>query len=359
MVLDISDQFRRDRGAGEIAPREKGVGLEELLLQASCGKSTQERLRAVEQLRQVVPAPAGVDMLWNILDLDGDPRRAVAARMLGYHRRWLSTQSGLKKLLDLLRRERDSQVGVGLVWCLRRRNEIQEFLLHKDDQVAREAALGLPVNRHTLGSLSQTLLEGNRGSVERILLDKLTRIHAPLVGVLIEALIEREGAEDSRLTALCSRLPQVPLFEIFLEKRSAPDWDPQQDARQAARSKAWRLMASIAMEVLQRSPTVELLQYLFRRSGEDEAFAWRHVHFMRAALQYTDAPVGSELLNDLERLTAQASEVKVARMAQLLVELNARLEGEAKARAAALLEQWKSRSAALKLKIYHMQQGLV
>ena len=148
------------------------------------------------------------------------------------------------------------------------------------------------------------------------------------------------------------------LFEILLDNRGAPDWDPHQDARQAARSRAWHLLGCIAREVLQRSPTVELLQYLFKRSGEDEAFAWRHAHFMRVALQSTEAPAGSELLEDLERLTEQASEVKVARMAQLLVELDSRLEGEAKARAAALLERWKSRSATLNLKIYHLQQGL-
>ena len=359
MVLDIRDQFRRNRGEEKITPREKGAGLEELLHQAACGKSPQERIRAVEQLRQLVPAPTGVDLLWDILAVDGDPRRVVAARMLGYHRRWLSSQSGLRRLLALLRREGDTQVGVGLVWCLRQRNEIQEFLLHEDDHVAREAALGLPLNRHTLNALLKALLDGHRAPVERILLDKLAGIHPPLVRVLIEHLVEREWAGDSRFTALCARLPQVALFEVLLEKRGTPNWNPQQDTRQAARSRAWRLLASIAMKVLQHSPTVELLQYMFRRSGEDEAFARRHVHFMRAALQRADALAGSELLEDLERLTAQASEVKVARMAQLLVELSARLEGEAKDRAGAMLEQWKSRSATLKLKIYHLQQGLV
>ena len=358
MVLDIRDQFRQNRGKSEIAHQDKGVGLEELLVQAACGATSRERIRAVEQLRQVVPAPTGMDVLWGILDMDGDPRRLVAARMLGYHRRWLSSQSSLNRLLDLLRRERDPGVGVGLAWCLRQRNEIQEFLLHEDDHVAREAALGLPVNRNTMGSLLQALLESRRAPVERILLDKLGAIHPPLVRGLIEDLIEREGAEYSRLAALCARLPQVALFEVLLDKRGTPDWDPHQDARQAARSQALRLLGCIALEVLQRSPTVEFLQYLFKRSGEDEAFARRHVHFMRVALQSTDAPAGSELLEDLERLTEQASEVKVARMAQLLVELDSRLEGEAKARAAALLERWKNRSATLNLKIYHLQQGL-
>ncbi len=358
MVLDIRDQFRQNRGKFEMAHQDKGVGLEELLVQAACGATSRERIRAVEQLRQVVPAPTGMDVLWGILEMEGDPRRLVAARMLGYHRRWLSSQSSLNRLLSLLRRERDPRVGVGLAWCLRQRNEIQEFLLHEDDHVAREAALGLPVNRDTLGSLLQALLESRRAPVERILLDKLGGIHPPLVRGLIEDLLEREGAEYGRLAALCARLPQVALFEVLLDKRGAPDWDPHQDARQAARSRAWRLLGCIALEVLQRSPSVELLQYLFKRSGEDEAFAWRHVHFMRAALQSTDAPAGSELLEDLERLTEQASEVKVARMAQLLVELDSRLEGEAKARAAALLERWKSRSATLNLKIYHLQQGL-
>jgi hypothetical protein len=38
--------------------------------------------------------------------------------------------------------------------------------------------------------------------------------------------------------------------------------------------------------------------------------------------------------------------------------LSEQLDGEAGHRAAQLLEDWKARSAALKLKIYHLEQGI-
>jgi len=42
----------------------------------------------------------------------------------------------------------------------------------------------------------------------------------------------------------------------------------------------------------------------------------------------------------------------------LLVELTERLEGRSARQAEALLEEWKSLSPELKLKIFHLQQGL-
>ena len=45
-------------------------------------------------------------------------------------------------------------------------------------------------------------------------------------------------------------------------------------------------------------------------------------------------------------------------MAQMLLELSHKLDAATGDRADALLEEWKSKSPELKLKIYHMQQGL-
>ena len=45
-------------------------------------------------------------------------------------------------------------------------------------------------------------------------------------------------------------------------------------------------------------------------------------------------------------------------LSELLVELSGRLEGDSARRAEALLEEWKTRSPDLKLKIYHLQQGV-
>jgi hypothetical protein len=75
-------------------------------------------------------------------------------------------------------------------------------------------------------------------------------------------------------------------------------------------------------------------------------------------VQRTDSSLGADLIGHLERLTFRASEDKVARLAQLLVGLSGQLEGEAGHRASLLLEDWKGRSAALKLKIYHLEQGI-
>ena len=79
---------------------------------------------------------------------------------------------------------------------------------------------------------------------------------------------------------------------------------------------------------------------------------------MRGVLQGADTRIGADLIAHLERLTFRATEEKVERLAQLLVELSGKLEGDASERAASLLESWKNRSANPKLKIYHLQQGL-
>ena len=84
----------------------------------------------------------------------------------------------------------------------------------------------------------------------------------------------------------------------------------------------------------------------------------RHARFLQRTVQRTDSSLGADLIGHLERLTFRASEDKVARLAQLLVGLSGQLDGEAGHRATQLLEDWKGRSAALKLKIYHLEQGI-
>ena len=334
--------------------------LGELLRQAATGASLREQVRAVAQLRQIVPGTAGIERLWEVLATDGDPRRLVAAQVLGYHRSWLASRSSLRQVLVQLRQESDSEVGAALVWCLRQRDEIQEFLRHENPRVAREAALNLPLNRHTLARLLQVLVVGQAAEIERILLHKLRSVHPSLMPELVDHLLQEEWrGRAERLVALFECLPQVPLFEIFLGERQLPDWDPQQGFDQTAAVQNRHHYARMVEQVLQHAPTSELLRYLLNRSGEDEAFARRHAAFLRAVLRRTDGMEGSELLKHFERLSHGASEDKVVRLAQLLIELSGKLGDQAGTQAGALLESWMSRSAALKLKIYQLQQGLV
>ena len=373
MVLDIR-HLRQEEAVPEMsmglpqagpatAPADAPSGpepdLEVLLERASAAPSLQERARAVEQLRQLVPGEEGLELLWGILDSAGDSRRLVAAQVLGYHRPWLSSRSSVRRVASLARDERDTGVGIALVWCLRQRDEIQEFLHHRRAGMVREAALNLPVNRNTLTALLQALLDGGKPEIERILLHKLRGIHPSLVRDLVDHVVEREGnVPVERLVALTECLPQVPLFEIFVEKRGVPQWDPQQGPDQASASGNWHRLARAVAQVMRDAPSIELLRHLLSRSGEDEVFTRRHSAFLRGALRSTDLDLGPELLKHLERLTFKASEEKVVRLAQLLVQLSDRLQGGAQERARNLLEDWKNRSAALKLRIYHLEQGM-
>ncbi len=70
------------------------------------------------------------------------------------------------------------------------------------------------------------------------------------------------------------------------------------------------------------------------------------------AAPVADASLDADLIGHFEQLTSGASE------AQLLVGLSGRLDGPAGQQAAARLENWQSRSASLKLKIYHLEQGI-
>jgi hypothetical protein len=292
------------------------------------------------------------------LETEGEPRRLVAAQALGYHRQWLSSQSVLKRLLGLAREERDPLLAATLVWCLRANDEVQEFLLHQHARVAREAALGVPVGKGTLAGLARAFLVG-RADLEPILLHKFAALHPSLVPELLELLLQAgwEGGAAC-LEELFVCLPQVPLFEAFLEARALPKWAPQPGHDPTARTRNWHQFVRVAEQALQQRPSVELLRHLLSRSAEDDAFTRRHAAFQRAALRHADVVLGPELLRHVERLTAKATEDKLGRLAQLLVELNARLEGKAGAQVAALLEEWKKRSPHLKLRIYHLQQGL-
>ena len=365
MVLDIrylrfpdGEDALQDEALPTIAADDS---LEQLLERAVRGSTPKEQARAVEQLRQIIPNPEGVELLWEILASEGDPRRLLAAQLLGHQRQWLSERFRLKQLLDLARRERDAAVGSALVWCLRQRDEICVFLRHQTESVAREAALGLPVNGKTLPHLLKALLTGPKpgsrpeiwSEIERVLLSKLRSIHPSLVRDLLNLLLEREWDESgNRLISLFECLPQLPLFEFFLEERQLPGWNPQQEA-DATRARSWQQCARTARQVLEQKPTRELLRHLLARSGEDEAFARHHGQFLRGVMHGADPDL--DLITHFERLTFRAAEEKVARLAQLLVELSGRLEGEAGAQAASLLEDWKSRSPDLRLKIYHLQ----
>ena len=363
MVMDI--RFLDPAEPEDTEPPEQqnaraGDDLEEMLDQAARAATAWEQARVVEQLRQIIPSAEGEEILWAILTAEDDSRRLVAAQMLGYHRQWLSSRSRLRQMTDLARGERDGPVARALVWGLRQRSEIGEFLTHPCQAVAREAALGLPLNRQILPLLLRALLAHSEpgAECERVLLGKLRSIHPSLVRDLVDLLLEQDGEmRAERLAALFECLPQLPLFEILLEERQLPDWNPQHDG-QATRARIWQQLVRAARQTLERSPSFELVRFLLTRSGEDDEFARRHARFLHAAVQSTDATGGDDLIAHFERLTFRASEEKVARLAQLLVELSQRLEGDAEAQASSLLENWKNRSPDLRLKIYHFQNKL-
>jgi hypothetical protein len=154
-------------------------------------------------------------------------------------------------------------------------------------------------------------------------------------------------------------LPQLPLFELFIERKGMPQWNPKQrEGRETDQARNWHQLASLAEKELLRAPGAELIRHLIGQSARDDAFARRHVSFLRSAVKNTDTLFGSELLGDLERLSRAASEDRMARMARMLLELSHKLDAGIGDRVDALLEEWKSKSPDLKLKIYHMQQGL-
>ena len=169
-----------------------------------------------------------------------------------------------------------------------------------------------------------------------------------MVPYAVDCLLKCDPNENL-LRAFLAHLPQVPLFSLFVEAGQ-----PQT----ISTTRVWQQAARIAIEVLQEVPSAKLLRHLLSKCGEDAAFARSHARFLHGIAQRADTSLDADLIGHFERLTSGASEDKVARLAQLLVGLSGRLDGQAGQQAAALLENWKSRSASLKLKIYHLEQGI-
>ena len=353
MVMDIRHEEELPQTASE--QQESTPQLEDLLTAAAQGESLGQRARAVEHLRHLVLGISGFKLLWSVLEQPGDPRRLVAAQVIGYHRRLISSAPVMERLLRTIRLEANTWVAAALVWGLRQKDEIQEFLFGDQPKVAREAALGLPVSHATLESLVGYLFAGQENDNRRILLEKLRTIDPKLVKELVYHILDEDltESEDETLHAVFQELPQVPLFNVTIESGG-----PERALDRPEQDRAWRRLIRAVEQVLEAAPGPELLRYLFEKSSEEERFARRHARFLDAVLMRADRFVGSDFLMYIERLTNQASEDKIARLAQLLVDLGSRLSGTAGEQAAELLESWKTRSAALKLKIYHMQQGI-
>ena len=342
----------------EVPEPSHGPDLEDLL-NAACSGNPDERAAAMEQLRALLPSREGTDFLTGIVEDEADHRRLVAAQLLGLHRGWLSTRSGLERLVRWVRKETDPEVGGALVRALRGRCEASGFLLHRIPAIAREAALGVPVSRETAPAQVKAILGGCASEVETILMEKLRTSPGSLAAKIGELVVEWVGsASDEAISQLVACLPQVELFEHFVEKRGLPAFDPRAGEEAADRQRRWYRLARMVETELLEEPSAELVRHLVGRCASDDAFARRHASFLTAAIANTGATFGSELLRDLERLAIAASEERLVKMAAMLLELKTRLDRGTEPAAEELLEGWKGRSPALKLKIYHMQQGL-
>ena len=344
--------------APEVAESSRSTDLADLL-NAACSDDPEERTAAMGQLRALLPSREGTGFLAGIVEDEADPRRLVAAQLLGFHRGWLAARSGVEQLTRWIRRETDPEVGGALVRALSGRSEVSRFLLHRIPAVAREAALGLPVSRETAPALVTAVLGGCASEVEAILLKKLRTAPGSLAAAIGELVVERVGsAGDGAISQLVACLPQVELFEHFVEKRGLPAFDPRAGEEVTDRQRKWYRLARMVETGMLEEPSAELVRHLVGRCARDDAFARRRASFLTAAIANTGATFGSELLRDLERLAMAASEERLVKMAAMLLELKTRLDRRAEPAAEELLEGWKGRSPALKLKIYHMQQGL-
>ncbi|MEC7228213.1 MAG: hypothetical protein VXW00_15170, partial [Candidatus Latescibacterota bacterium] len=182
-----------------------------------------DRARFITQLRLCVPSEEGIALLRDLVSSAGGARALLAAQVLGHHRALLSTAAGVKQHLALAREHEASAVVAALVWGLRQRDEAAEFIVHTDNAVAREAALATPVSRRTLSPILAGLRAGIRPEVERILLHKLHQIHPSLVRYLVDLLVEGSWGEEA-LRGLFASLPQMALFELFLDTRHPAAW---------------------------------------------------------------------------------------------------------------------------------------
>ncbi|MBT7453605.1 MAG: hypothetical protein HN796_06935, partial [Gemmatimonadetes bacterium] len=335
------------------------VDLEGLITQVATGDA-EVRARSATQLRALVPGSDGIELLFDLASRDGDPRRLPAIQALGHHRQWMSTRTRVETILKLARAERDPEIAAALVWTLRQREELREFLLHTMHTVAREAALGVPVSHSTVEAIVHAMLVGRAPDVDMILAQKLPAMHASHTKMAIDILqvmASFSSTEEQRLVV--ENLPQPPLFEAFVEGRSRPALNPEPTEGETLALKQWHDLSRLTSQALLDRPGADLIRYLVNRCAADEPFARRHAGFLQKAMAGTRDTLGAEVLDDFERLTQGATEERIERMALLLMELVDKIAGgESHSQASDLLEKWKSHSPALKLKIYHMQQGL-
>jgi len=335
------------------------VDLEGLITQVATGDA-EVRARSATQLRALVPGSDGIELLFDLASRDGDPRRLPAIQVLGHHRQWLSTRTRVETILKLARAERDPEISAALVWTLRQREELREFLLHTMHTVAREAALGVPVSNSTVEAIVHAMLVGRAPDVDMILAQKLPDMqasHAKMAIDILQVMAAFSSTEEQRLVV--ESLPQPPLFEAFVEGRSRPALNPEPTEGETLALKQWHDLSRLTLQALLDRPGANLIRYLVNRCAADEPFARRHAGFLQKAMAGTRDTLGAEVLDDFERLTQGATEERIERMALLLMELIDKIAGgESHSQALDLLEKWKSHSPALKLKIFHMQQGL-
>ena len=303
------------------------------------------------QSHRLVLSADDLDLLLTIVEDSNDSRRLAAIDILSHHRSWLSSLHMLRRIVRLAHEEHDPRSAAALVQALRQCDEVAQFLTGKERAVAREAAQGVPISRQTLAPITAALAAGLPADIAAELLDKIRRTHPSMVPYAVDCLLKCDPNE-SLLRAFLAHLPQVPLFSLFVEA-GLP-----QTMVSTAQTRVWQQAARIATEVLQEAPSAKLLRHLLSKCGEDVAFARSHARFLHGIAQRADTSLDADLIGHFERLTSDASEDKVARLAPLLVGLSGRLDGQAGQQAAALLENWKSRSASLKLKIYHLEQGI-
>ena len=303
------------------------------------------------QLHRLVLSTDDLEQLLAIAEDSADSRRLAAIDILSHHRSWLASLRMLRQIVRLARKEHNPRPAAALVQALRQCDEVAQFLTSKERAVAREAAQGVPISRQTLAPITTALAAGPPADIAAILLDKIRRTHPSMVPYAVDCLLKCDPNEGL-LRAFLAHLPQVPLFALFVEA-GLP-----QTMTSAAQARIWQQAVRMATEVLQEAPSAKLLRHLLSKSSEDAAFARSHARFLHGITQRADLSLDADLIGHFERLTSGASEDKVARLAQLLVGLSGRLDGQAGQQAAALLENWKSRSASLKLKIYHLEQGI-
>ena len=330
MVLDIRDL------------REEAAPVAEISL---------DQLLQGEQAQPLVLSADDLDQLLTIAEDSDDSRRLAAIDILSHHRSWLSSLHMLRRIVRLAHKEYDPRPAAALVQALRQCDEVAQFLTSKERAVAREAAQGVPISRQTLAPVTEVLAAGLPADIAAVLLDKIRRTHPSMVPYAVDCLLKC-APNEPLLRAFLAHLPQVPLFSLFVES-GLP-----QTMVSTAQTRVWQQAARIATEVLQEAPSAKLLRHLLSKCGEDVAFARSHARFLHGIAQRADTSLDADLIGHFERLTSDASEDKVARLAPLLVGLSGRLDGQAGQQAAALLENWKSRSASLKLKIYHLEQGI-